>query len=74
MLNTDRLLLGRSKVGYLVPFISYVRYVPSFIHGTQFFGTVKTEKYFKVIGYFMVNAKSQNIVNITSSNQKPPPL
>lgn len=34
ILNTDRLLMGRVKNGYITPLYIYIRYVPSFLHGT----------------------------------------
>lgn len=40
-MNRERPILGKAKNGYIFPFIIYVRYVPSFIHGTQFFGAMR---------------------------------
>ena len=34
IVNRERPIFGKSKNGYLFPFVIYVRYVPSFIHGT----------------------------------------
>lgn len=34
IMNRERPIFGKAKNGYLFPFIIYVRYVPSFIHGT----------------------------------------
>jgi hypothetical protein len=66
-MNRERPLFGKAKNGYLFPFVIYVRYVPSFIHGTQFFGAMRQEKVFKNISYALVNGQSLEIENITSS-------
>ncbi|KRX01054.1 PAS domain [Pseudocohnilembus persalinus] len=68
-LNRERKLFGQTKLGYLKPVLIYVRYVPSFIHGTQFFGSLKMEKYFKIVVYLLVDTKSLRVTSCTSTNQ-----
>ena len=33
-MNKERLMFSKNKIGYLVPIIAYIRFVPSFIHGS----------------------------------------
>jgi PAS domain S-box-containing protein len=67
LLNRERPIFGKSKNGYMFPFVIYVRFVPSFIHGTQFFGVMRQEKIFKTVGFMIVDGQSLEIENITSN-------
>ncbi|KAL4426928.1 hypothetical protein ABPG74_012928 [Tetrahymena malaccensis] len=67
VLNRERLLFGKAKNGYIFPSYMYVRYVPSYIHGTQFIASIRIEKYFKLIGFMIITKGEFEIVNITSN-------
>ncbi|KRX01055.1 hypothetical protein PPERSA_00803 [Pseudocohnilembus persalinus] len=41
--------------------------VPSFQQGIQFFGTIRQDKYFKLIGYMVIDSKSHVIQNVSSN-------
>lgn len=66
-MNRERMIIGKSKNGYIFPFFIYVRYVPSFIHGTQFFGAMRQEKVFKNVAYMIVNGSTSEIENISAT-------
>ncbi|EGR30970.1 hypothetical protein IMG5_119850 [Ichthyophthirius multifiliis] len=65
VLNKERLLFGKQKNGYIFPSYMYIRYVPSYLHGTQFIATVRIEKYFKLVAYMTTNKSDLEITNIT---------
>ncbi|CAD8104910.1 unnamed protein product [Paramecium sonneborni] len=67
IMNRERMIIGKSKNGYIFPFFIYVRYVPSFIHGAQFFGAMRQEKLFKNIAFMIVNGSTQEIENISAT-------
>ncbi|CAD8192732.1 unnamed protein product [Paramecium pentaurelia] len=67
IMNRERMIIGKSKNGYIFPFFIYVRYVPSFIHGAQFFGAMRQEKVFKNVAFMIVNGSTQEIENISAT-------
>lgn len=67
VLNRERLLFGKAKNGYVFPSYMFVRYQPSYIHGTQFIASIRIEKYFKLVGYMIVSKVDLEILNITAN-------
>lgn len=65
ILNSERALPLKTKLGYIIPVIMLVRHVPSLIHGLQFVSTLRINRSIKEVCTLIVN-KEGKIENLSS--------